>query len=325
MLKIAVINPEKADGLARTIIDGLYQMSLNGEIDFCLSTKFQYNLPVDNKVVPRKDFIGFALNADLIFLIVNAKYGFDKKLAESINRWDKTIYIDGSEAGRNRRYDFTIQKEILDGEHSNNGMVNREMLRKCSLYFKREKPYLKGIDPLPFGIETQYVKKYTEEIKKDIDFVCIFGQDEYPLMRRYTRELVEKYCAENNFTCFTQKTKTPEEFYDILSRAKVGVSVGGGGFDTLRFWEILGNNCLLLTERIDIYEPDSMRLDYKRIWQFNNLFDFQYQLEKMGEYLKSEYNQNNLSDEYKKILAEHSSVARVRLILGRAKEKEIIK
>ena len=313
MLKIAVINPEKADGLARTIIDGLYQMSLNSEIDFCLSSEFQYNLPVDNKVVTRQDFIDFALNADLIFLIVNAKYGFDKKLVEAINRWDKTIYIDGSEAGRNRRYDFTVQKEIIDGT---SGMVNKEMLNKCRYYFKREKPYINGIKPLPFGIETQYVKKYTEEIKKDIDFVCIFGQDEYPLMRRYARELLEKFCAENGFICVTKKTKTPEEFYGILARAKVGVSVGGGGFDTLRFWEILGNNCLLLTERIDIYEPDSKRLDYKRIWQFNNLFDFQYQLEKIGEHLRTDYKQENLSDEYKKILTEHSSIARVLEIMS---------
>jgi hypothetical protein len=323
MLKIAVINPKQADGMARTIIDGLYKMSTEGEVDFSLSNKFQYDLPVENKVLSRKEFIDYSSKADWIFLIVNAKYGFDKNLIESINQWDKTIYIDGTEVGRNRRYDFTIQKEIIGGVYSGGSIVNKEMLDKCHCYFKREKPYINGIKPLPFGIETRYVKHYKNGIKKDIDFVCIFGQDEYPLMRRYARELLEKFCAENGFTCVTKKTKTSEEFYELLARTKVGVSIGGGGFDTMRFWEILGNNCLLLTERIDIYEPDSNDLNYKRIWQFNNLFDFLYQLEKIGNYLRTDYDQNSLDGEYNNILDRHSSVTRVSDIISIANKTNL--
>ena len=144
------------------------------------------------------------------------------------------------------------------------------------------------------------------------------------MLRRHVRESLEKYCQENNFTCVTKKTKTPEEFYKFLARAKVGVSVGGGGFDTFRFWEILGNNCLLMTEKIAIFEPGSLALDYRRIYQFDDLFDFQTQIDKIGHYLRTQYSQTDLKDEYETILVEHNSIARVNKIIEFAKSRKII-
>jgi hypothetical protein len=135
-------------------------------------------------------------------------------------------------------------------------------------------------------------------------------------MRQYCREILIKFCRKNKFTYHADKTKSKEEFYRLLTRSKVGVSIGGGGYDTLRFWEILGNNCLLLTERIDIYQLDSARLDYKRIYQFNNLYDFKYQLERVASFLKRGYKQEDLNKEYQQILQNHSSVSRVLEILN---------
>lgn len=313
--KIAIINPYRPDGMTRTILDGILALNADGSnIDFKISSKFDYVLPVNDHYLSQDQFIEFAKEADFIFIFWS-KDGTDFGLAETINCWDKTIYIDGSETGHNNRYDFYVQRSILNLTYKKNGKIEENMLKKCAFYFRREKPYLDGIKPLPFGIETRYIQNYKEEMKKDIDFTCIFGQDEYPLLRRYCREWLEKYCAQNNFNCFTQKTKTPEEFYKLLARSKVGISVGGGGFDSYRFWETLGNNCLLLTEKIDIYQPDSKKLNYKRIWEFSNLSDFQYQLNKMGDFLRKEYNQKNLTEEYKKIISEHSSKTRVSEII----------
>ena len=143
ILKIAVINPERADGLARTILDGLHTLSLKKEIDFCLSARFSYDIPLDKKVLSRKDFIDFATTADCVFLI-NCKYGTDTSLAKDINRWDKTIFIDGSELGKNRRYDSAIQKMVLDGTFEGGGKIDKEMLQKAGIYFRREKPYKNG-------------------------------------------------------------------------------------------------------------------------------------------------------------------------------------
>jgi len=314
--KIAIINPFRPDGLARTIFDGLLALNQAGStIDFKLSSQFDYDLPLAEYCLVRDQFVNFAKSADLIFLIWG-KDGTDLALAELINCWDKTIYLDGSEVGKNLRYDFKIQRDILAGTYQQAGCINQELLAKCAGYFRREKPYWSGIEALPFGIETRYLSFKPTDLVKDIDFFCIFGQDEYPLMRRYAREFVKKYCAENGFTCATAPTNNQTEFYQLLARSKVGVSI--------RFWEILGNNSLLLTEKIDIFEPDSQKLVYRRIYQFSNLFDFQTQLEKIGAFLRTDYLGLDLGPEYESILADHSTSARVRQIIEFAKQQKII-
>ncbi len=322
--KIAVINPELADGLARTVIDGLFQMSKDGSADFRLSSRFKYSLSVDDKVMPQKEFMEYAKDADCIFLIY-CQYGFGQALAEKIGLWEKTVFIDGSELGKNNRLDFSIQNKVIENGGYLNDPVDRKMLAKCAAHFKREKPYFAGAIPLPFGIESKYIKYQEGKTVKDIDFFCVFGQDEYPLLRRFAREQLEKFCKREGFTFHTEKTSSNEEFYLLLARSKVGISVGGGGYDSMRFWEILANDCLLLTERIDIYEPGSKRLDYERIWQFNNLFDLTDLLMKMGNILKSSYKIDDLQGEYVKILKDHSSEARVKEILDVCNKKGIIK
>jgi hypothetical protein len=320
-MKIAVINSSISDGLARTIFDGLLELQKKQkDLQFFLSSRFDYILPLKENILPKEDFINFAHDADLIFLIWG-KGGVDYNLAEKIGKWEKTIFIDGSEVGKDRRYDFSIQQDILNGQYIKNGAIDQKMLKLCALYFRREKPYVNGIIPLPFGIESFYLSQYDKNIKKSIDFHCVFGQDEYPKIRKYATKILEKYCQENGFSCYISKVKSREEFYRQLAKSKVGVSIGGGGFDSMRFWEILGNNCLLLTEKIDIFHPDSKRLNYKRIWEFGNLYDFRYQLDKVSEFLRKKYRQEELGIEYKKILDEHSSVSRVLEILRAVRKK----
>lgn len=323
--KIALITPKnKNDYLTDTVIDGLLSIKKDyNNLDF--RVPFSYPGDFNKSEISLADdaFMNFANNSDLI-IFMWGKDNTDYDKVKKINRFDKTVFIDGSEIGKNGRYDYDMQREIILGIYHGRGAVDLEMEKKCALYFRREKPYPRDILPFPFGIERKYYKFYSANVKKDIDFFCVFGQDEYPLLRRHTREILERYCAKNNFVCQTKKTTDQNEFYSLLSRSKVGISVGGGGYDTARFWEILGNNCILLTETIDIYEIDSNRLKYDRIWQFNNLFDFAYQLEKLGQYLRNEYKQENMKVEYEKIISGHSSKARVKEIIEICKQRKII-
>ncbi|MBU1557855.1 hypothetical protein KKC45_02740, partial [Patescibacteria group bacterium] len=120
------------------------------------------------------------------------------------------------------------------------------------------------------------------------------------------------------------RTKTPKEFYNILARTKVGVSVSGGGYDTARFWEILGNNCILLTEKIDIFKKEDKKFGYKTIYEFKDLKDFKIQLEKIGEYLKNNYDDKKNLTEFQEIIRNHSSSARVEFILEEARKNGLI-
>lgn len=48
---------------------------------------------------------------------------------------------------------------------------------------------------------------------------------------------------------------SPEDYYRTLARSKVAVSIRGGGFDTLRYWEIVASGTFLLSEKPDIVIP----------------------------------------------------------------------
>jgi hypothetical protein len=153
------------------------------------------------------------------------------------------------------------------------------------------------------------------------------------------RLALESFCEENGFSYRTKQTSSlfsgmyseaaRRRFYKLLARAKVGISVSGGGFDTVRFWEILGNNCLLITETIDIYNERSNALDYERIIQFKDLDDFKRQLGNTMAFLKNGYDsaetRDSMTDEYEAILTAHSSKSRVLAMLDVAERKGIIK
>lgn len=317
-MNIAVITPlHKQDYLADTVIDGLSDL-LRDNGTFLLSpSRYPVKRTEAKKAKSDAEFRAYAAKADFVLLIWG-KDNTDFKRAEILQLWDKTIFIDGSEVGGNKRFDPKISKQIVEGTYEGNGAINNEMRAKCLLYARREKPYLPGIVPFPFAIESAYVAHYDQSIKKDIDFVCIFGQEEYPILRKLVREEVQRFAKENGFTAFTDRTKSRDEFYAILARAKVGVSVGGGGYDTARFWEILGNDCILLTETIDVFPERSKELAYERIHEFSGLSDFKKLLPEIGGYLRNEYDTKDRSMEYAEIMASHSAQARIKKLLEKA-------
>lgn len=326
MKKIAVITPiVKSDYLANTVLDGLITLKKESYLDFKVTDDYPTPFPMNDYILKEDEFIKYAIDSDLIILAWG-KNSTNFQLVEKINRWDKTIFIDGSETGKNNRFDQVIQNKIIEGKYDGIGAINNEMLNKCKAYFRREKPYINGIKPFPFGIETRYTKYFNKDIKKDIDFTCIFGQEDYPKMRNEARVMLEKFSKKNNFVCMTKKTRGfnfddstkvagRDEFYEILARTKVGISIGGGGFDTARFWEILGNNCILLTEKIDIKAPEGKDFNYNRIHEFSNLEEFENKLAELGDYIRNSYNQDSMISEYNQILKDHSARSRVMSII----------
>ena len=50
---------------------------------------------------------------------------------------------------------------------------------------------------------------------------------------------------------------SPAEYHALLGRSKMALSIRGGGFDTLRYWEIVASGTLLLSEQPDIEIPNN--------------------------------------------------------------------
>jgi spore maturation protein CgeB len=47
------------------------------------------------------------------------------------------------------------------------------------------------------------------------------------------------------------------EYRDLMERSKMALSVRGGGYDTMRYWEIPASKTLLLAEQPDIDIPNN--------------------------------------------------------------------
>lgn len=336
--KVAVVTPtERDDFYCDTVLDGLGLLSKEYPgLIFRYANHYPHPFErafTDTFGLSKNDFVDFARSADIVILSYG-KYGTDTALIDALGVWDKTVYVDGSEIGKDRWRDPKMQYEIIKGVYDGRGAPNKEMQKKCRLYFRREKPYTNGMISFPLGIESRFMKYYDPQKKKDIDFSCIFGQEAHPPTRRYATELTEKFCKENSFACHTKKTYklpfiqkgpySPDKSYKIWARTKVGISTGAAGYDSRRFWEMLGNNCLVIAERFDLYEPDSDAMNYKRIFQYNNLYDFEYQLKKVGEFLRNGYNQKDLDEEYQEILRKHSTKARALTIINEAKKIRLL-
>jgi hypothetical protein len=62
-------------------------------------------------------------------------------------------------------------------------------------------------------------------------------------------------------------------YYDQVRRSRRCVSIPGGGFDTLRFWEILGIGSLLVSKRIALEMPAPL-VENEHYLAFDSLAEF---------------------------------------------------
>ncbi len=70
--------------------------------------------------------------------------------------------------------------------------------------------------------------------------------------------LLIKLAGDPPVTATQRGTKLSKaEYYALLGRSKMALSIRGGGFDTLRYWEIVSSGTLLLSEPPDIEIPDN--------------------------------------------------------------------
>jgi len=176
---------------------------------------------------------------------INAYYKIMNEIDENIPR----VFIDGG--------DFPE----LGGDFDRLG--GRDIFNKIQkekpfdLIFKREycldKEYSDNVYALPMCFNYDLLPKIDKNYKYDVSFWAV---ETDPIRTKALSMLEDKYDCKENGTIRNQimkKYKRKGDFYlQEISRSKIGLNLRGGGWDTLRFWELTGMGCFVISQKLNI-------------------------------------------------------------------------
>jgi len=98
----------------------------------------------------------------------------------------KTVFVDGSEVGKSR-FDVIFKKQFWKRLMKTMENKQRDAWKMWLRTFVEKNRIVEGIEPLPMLSTNVWWEKVTQNLEKDIDFFCVWGQDEFPILRREVR------------------------------------------------------------------------------------------------------------------------------------------
>ena len=194
-------------------------------------------------------------------------------------------------------------------------------------------PFKSRVKPLPLGIEDRFVGQFNHNplwklscmlrphINERVQLVSLLEgmqRDDIfiglmPAKASHRQFMIDKVACHptwNNEDSigFAQNT----EYLAQLNDSQSVVSIPGGGFDTLRFWEILGQGSLLLSKRVALQMPEPLVED-KHYLAFDSFEEFKDRL----AYLDHPDLVDQIRfDGWSHALAHHTSQARATYLLN---------
>lgn len=236
---------------------------------------------------------------------------------------------------------------IIDGEDDSRIRYEIAETYKVRLYFKREYiwtngqrvrrlkdyynyvrsfHYNKGLfhktHPLPFSVILDAIPQM-EEMNRDIDvsfrgFVWSKGSRKRLQALRILVGMKSIRFSGGVYTPLDSTHRLPSErYYQELFRSRIAVSIRGGGFDTLRFWEILACKALLLCEQPDIYIPEALEDSKHAVFCKSDLSDL---AELIYYYLDHEQERAMIAEEgHRHLLKYHTCERRAEYFLDLCK------
>lgn len=154
-----------------------------------------------------------------------------------------------------------------------------DYLGRPSLHGYSKREYLACVDfgpnvlPLPFAYPDSRVLEDPGGPRPEALFWA--GHRQFGLRGLYLDHL-EKALARNFGETYAQ-----DEYVDALRASRIGLNIFGFGFDTVRYWELPANGCMLLAERPPIRIPYNFEEGESAIF-FDHVFDLE---EKLSYYL----------------------------------------
>lgn len=324
-MKVLYINRPNSDYLQDFIYTGLVKLiGAQNIIEYPWNIRFHFNYRPYPKNLGKVS--GNFLNSikaklspkDFDIVIVASCHpdtiNYYSQIIKDIPSSVKTIFLDGGDMP-----EIAGDLDITKG--NGRGLYNKLIsYREFDYIFKREylldKTYDKNIYSLPFGFNLDHLPK---ELPKDFKYDVAFWAVESDPIRTQALELLEnKYDCKENGTTRNQvmkKYKRKGQFYlEELSACKVGLNFRGGGWDTLRFWEIPALGGFMLSQKLNI-QIDNNFTDGKNIVYCED--DLSNLTELCDYYLKYEDKRIKIGQNAKKYLIQyHTDIHRAEKILN---------
>lgn len=280
-MKILYINTSSADYVQDLTYSGLVKkFGASNIIDYRWNMK--YHIPY--KKYPKN--LGYTSGSFLSFLrLINFKdidyvfLGSSKletfhtylEIAPKIPSHVPVIFLDGGD-----REEIGMDLKVYGD--TDNLYAKALAVRPFDFIFKREyfadKSYDKNVAPLPMSFNFDKLPKLPQTFKYDVSFWAV---ELHPLRTEVLKRLENMYDCEQNGTTRNQKFsqyKRKGSFYlQELSSCKVTINVRGGGWDTMRYWEVLAVGGFMLSQKPGIVIPNNFEHEKEVVFFQDDLSD----------------------------------------------------
>ncbi|MCK9546752.1 MAG: glycosyltransferase [Sulfurospirillaceae bacterium] len=323
-MKILYINTSRFDYVQDLTYSGLVKkLGFDNVIDFKWNKKYHLpytKYPKNNgyikdsffkSIFRRIDFKKF----DYVFIGSCKVRTFETylEIAKKIPKTTPIVFIDG-EDGCEIAYDLRVRFKSPE-------LYQKAIeIRPFDFIFKREyltgREYEKNVFPLPmcFNLDRLPASLPTK-FKYDFSFWAVESD---PIRIKALNILENEFDCKNNGTCRNQKFskyKRKGEFYlQELASCKITLNLRGGGWDTMRYWEVPAVGAFMLSQKPKIVIPNNFKHERDTVFIKDDLSD----LIDLGKYyLKNESKREEIAKNgYQKLLKYHTDIKRAEYILN---------
>lgn len=256
---------------------------------------------------------------DLVIVASAKKDPFEQyiKIAKQIPKSVPVVFIDGGDV------------DWVGGDMKRKGCYDLYekaiSIRNFDLVFKREmiigKQYNANVIPCPFAFNLDRIKKINPTQKKyDVSFWAV---ESAPIRTQALTLIQDKYDCKSNGTSLNQSFKEYNRrglFYlEELQACKVVLNFRGGGWDTLRYWEVPALGTFMISQKPQIVIPNEFEHKQNIVYCKDDLSDL---TELIDYYLANEKERETLAKaSFEHLKKYHSDVARANYVLQMIKEK----
>ena len=264
-MKILVIQTPHYDALSSTLIQGLKKLELKNQIE---EVRCVEDSNYSNDKMSFGEALRYGRKSDLIVLTSNN--GVQEDLIKSIDRMEKTVYLDGEDYG-------DLKKNPSD----------------FPLYLKKEKrlseTHPKNVIALPIAIEDRFLLPFDFD-KKNMEVVCMLGLcgntkpwrteiEERMKLRNFENSFVgELYGGTKKDVANTERHN--DDYLEMMANSKRSIdSLGAYRANCFRFWESLALGCCLFTQPLEIPIPKNPLIEGEHYIVYKDGYDLVLKLE----------------------------------------------